>query len=346
MSLSIGFLGAGFISRTHRFFLNRCPVDHQIVAVHDPDPDKASAFAERRGAAIVDEDTLLDSVDVAFVTSWTSAHEQTVQNAADRGVAVFCEKPLAVDGAAAARMVAAVEDAGIASQVGLVLRFLPQFRWARHLLADPRAGRLMTIVFRDDQFIPTQSYYESDWRADPTRAGRGTLLEHSIHDVDIISYLGGSIGAVHGQVREFHGLDRIDDLAVATMELPHGALASLTSIWHDMTDRPSQRHIEVFCERLHVHLDGTPDGTATWRFADEHEESLSGPALLDACLDVDLGRRVDALEFGAGAMFNPVTEFLESVRDGRPPPLPLATALPAHEVVDRIYAEADGASSH
>ncbi len=345
MSLSIGFLGAGFISRTHRFFLKHCPVDHQITAVCDPDRAKAEALAERRGAAVVDEATLLDSVDVAFVTAWTSEHERLVRAAAERGVAVFCEKPLAADADTAGRMSAAVETAGVASQVGLVLRFLPQFRWARHLLADERAGRLMTVVFRDDQFIPTQSYYASDWRADPARAGRGTLLEHSIHDVDIISYMAGPIGEVHGRVREFHGLDRIDDLAVATMALPNEALATLTSIWHDMTDRPSQRHIELFAERLHIRLDGTPDGPVVWRYADAPEESLAGPALLDACLDVDLGRRVDALEFGTGAMFNPVTEFLEAVRDGRPSPLPLSTALPAHEVVDRIYADADRASA-
>ncbi|MEO1058011.1 MAG: Gfo/Idh/MocA family oxidoreductase [Actinomycetota bacterium] len=345
MSLSIGFLGAGFISRTHRFFLKHCSVDHQITAVFDPDRPKAEAFAERRGASVVDESALLDSVDVVFVTAWTSEHERLVREAAERGVAVFCEKPLAADATAAARMAAAVENAGVASQVGLVLRFLPQFRWARQLLTDERAGRLMTIVFRDDQFIPTQSYYASDWRADPARAGRGTLLEHSIHDVDIISYIAGPIGEVHGRVREFHGLDRIDDLAVATMALPNDALASLTSIWHDMTDRPSQRHIELFAERLHVRLDGTPEGPVVWRYADGPEESLAGPALLDACLDLGLGRRIDALEFGAGAMFNPVTEFLETVRDGRPSPLPLSTALPAHEVVDRIYADADRASA-
>ncbi len=345
MTLRVGFLGAGFISRTHRFFLKHAPVDHQIVAVYDPDRAKAEQLAARRGAAIVDEEEVLDLTDVVFITSWTSEHERLVRAAAERDVAVFCEKPLAPDAVAARRIVDAVERADVASQVGLVLRFLPQFRWARHLLADERAGRLMTIVFRDDQFIPIQGYYESSWRADPHRAGRGTLLEHSIHDVDIIDWMAGPIGEVHGVVREFHGIDRIDDLTVATMELAEGAVASLTSIWHDMIDRPSQRFIELFCERLHIRLDGTPEGPIVWRYAGEEERSLRGRALLNACIDQGLGERRDALQFGEGAMFNPVTPFLEAVRDGTAPPLPLSTALTAHDVVDRIYDTATRASA-
>jgi len=345
VTIDIGFLGAGFISRTHRFFLRHTPVDHRIVAVHDPDRARARAFAARRGADVLGEAELLDRVDAVFVTAWTSEHERLVAAAADRGVAVFCEKPLAPDAGGAARMVASVEAAGVPNQVGLVLRALPQFVYARHLLADARAGRLMAIAFRDDQFIPVQGYYESTWRIDPARCGRGTLLEHSIHDVDIMRHMaGGAAGPVErvsGVVRELHGHPRIDDLAVARLEFGGGGVATLTSIWHDIVDRPSQRHVEVFAERLQLTLDGTPDGALSWQFAGEERRTLRGRALAEACLDAGLGRRIDLLDVGDGAMFNPLTPFLEAIRDGRPSPLPLREALPAHELVDAIYASAD-----
>ena len=86
-------------------------------------------------------------------------------------MAVFCEKPVAVDAATVERMVAAVEAAGVVNQVGLVLRFLPSFRWLRHLIGDPRAGRVLAAVFRDDQYIPDQGIYGSTWRTDAARAG-------------------------------------------------------------------------------------------------------------------------------------------------------------------------------
>jgi predicted dehydrogenase len=341
VTIDIGFLGAGFISRTHRFFLRHVPVDHRIVAVHDPDLERARSFAARRGADVLAETELLDRVDAVFVTAWTSEHERLVAAAADRGLAVFCEKPLAPDAVGAARMVATVERAGVPNQVGLVLRSIPQFVYARHLLADARAGRLMAIAFRDDQFIPVQGYYESTWRIDPARCGRGTLLEHSIHDVDIIARLAGPVERVSGVVRELHGHPRIDDVALARLEFAGGGVASLTSIWHDIVDRPSQRHVEVFAERLELTLDGTPDGDLSWQFAGEERRTLRGRALAEACVDAGLARRVDMLDVGTGAMFNPLTPFLEAIRDGLPSPLPLREALAAHELVDAVYASAD-----
>lgn len=341
VTIEIGFLGAGFISRTHRFFLAHAPVDHRIVAVHDPDGERARVFAQRRGAEVMGEDDLLDRVDAVFVTAWTSTHERLVRAAAERGVAVFCEKPLAFDAIATRRMIDVVETAGVVNQVGLVLRSLPQFVYARHLLADERAGRLMTIAFRDDQFIPVQGYYESTWRVDPIRCGRGTLLEHSIHDVDIMRHVAGPVDRVSGVVREMHGHPRIDDLAVARLEFAGGAVASLSSIWHDIVDRPSQRHVELFAERLHITLDGTPDGALSWEFAGEEPRTLRGRPLAEACVDAGLGRGIDLLDVGDGAMLNPLTPFLEAIRDGRPSPLPFREALAAHELVDAIYDSAD-----
>ncbi len=354
MTLQIGFLGCGFISRTHSYFLKHTSIDHRVAAVYDVDRERAAAFAGRVGAEVaLHGEAVLDDVDAVFVTTWTSEHERLVAAAAERGVAVFCEKPLALDGAGARRIADSVESAGVVNQVGLVLRFLPQFVRARQLLADERAGRLMAVSFRDDQFIPIQSYYGSTWRVDPARCGRGTLLEHSIHDVDVLQWLGGPVDAVSGTVREFHGHPRIDDVASARLEFANGAVADLLSIWHDMTDRPSQRHIECFSEHLYLRLDGTPDGSMTWQFAGEPAVESAGRALLEDVLAADLPAASpflsdDVLDLRDGAMFNPLTPFLRALRDGVPSPLPLRAAVPAHDLVDAIYASADlgGAPVH
>ena len=123
---------------------------------------------------------------------------------------------------------------------------------ARHLLADERAGRVMTATLTDDQFLPVQGRYASTWRADPRRAGRGALLEHSIHDVDVLTWLLGPVTAVSAVARERHGLDRIDDATVGWLEFTSGALGTLTTVWHDQLERPNMRRLEVLCERLHM----------------------------------------------------------------------------------------------
>ncbi len=343
MTIRVGFIGTGFIARTHNWFLKHTAADHRIAAVHDLDVDRARAFADRVGAEVVDEDTLFDHVDAVFVTTWTSEHEHLVAAAAQRGVAVFCEKPLAVDAPSAERMADAVEAAGVVNQVGLILRFMPQFLHARTLIADERSGALLAVSFRDDQFIPIQSHYGSTWRVDPARCGRGTLLEHSVHDVDVMQWMCGPVESVSGAIREVHGYPRIDDVAVARLEFTNGGIASLTSIWHDIIDRPSLRNIEVFCENLYLHLDGEATNPITWQFAGEPVQSLDGEALARACVDAGHARERDLTLVPGGAMFNPLTPFLDAIANGTDSPLPLREALPAHHIVDAIYASADGA---
>jgi predicted dehydrogenase len=342
MTVRVGFVGTGFIARTHNWFLKHTVADHRIVAVHDLDVGRASAFADRVGAVVVDDESaLLDRVDAVFVTTWTSEHERLVAAAADRGVAVFCEKPLAVDATSARRMVDTVEAAGVVNQVGLVLRLVPQFIHARTLLADERAGRLLAVSFRDDQFIPIQGHYGSNWRVDPARCGRGTLLEHSIHDVDVMQWLCGRVDTVSGTVREVHGHPRIDDVAVARLEFASGGVASLTSIWHDIVDRPSQRNVEIFCENLYLRLDGEPTSPLAWQFTGEPAQTLAGPDLARACIDAGAARQRDLVPIADGAMFNPLTAFLDAIASGAPSPLPLREALDAHHIVDAVYASAD-----
>jgi predicted dehydrogenase len=341
VTIRVGFIGTGFIARTHNWFLKHTSADHRIVAVHDLDTERAREFAARVGAEAVGEEEVLDTVDAVFVTTWTSEHERLVATAADRGVAVFCEKPLGFDAAAAQRMVDAVEAAGVVNQVGLILRFMPQFLHARALLTDERSGRLLAVSFRDDQFIPIQSHYGSTWRIDPARCGRGTLLEHSIHDVDVMQWMCGPVESVTGTVREVHGHSGIDDVAVARLDFANGGIASLTSIWHDIVDRPSLRSIEIFCEHLYLHLDGEATSPLTWQFTGEPVETLGGDALARACIDAGLARERDLAPVPGGAMFNPLTPFLDAIADGSTSPLPLREALPAHRIVDAIYASAD-----
>jgi len=164
--------------------------------------------------------------------------------------------------------------------VGLVLRTSPALLAFRELVVDPAAGRLMNVVFRDDQFIPTQGMYDSDWRGDPARAGSGTLLEHSIHDVDILEWLGGPLERVSAQQAFFHGIEGIEDSVGVVGRYASGAGVSLTSIWHDILDRPSQRRIEAFCERRLVTLEGDIFGPVSVH-SDDDSFTLDGDDLVD-----------------------------------------------------------------
>lgn len=326
--IRIGFLGAGFISNLHRLFLDMSGVEHGIAAVHDPDAAKAAQFAAETGAQVVAEDELLDLVDAVYIATWTSEHPRLVAAAAEAGKAIFCEKPLATNLADVETMVRCVEQAGVVNQVGLVLRFLPPFRMVRRLLADERAGSVLAVVFRDDQYLPVQGQYGSTWRVDPAKCGHGTMLEHSIHDVDILRWWLGPVSALSASTRTYHGHPGIEDVAAVRLDFASGATATLTSVWHDMLERQSQRNIEVFCERLYIRVEDDFAGPVHWQFAGAEPQQVAGAALTDEVLkDEDRG--------------NPARAFLTAIAENRPAWPGFSEALPAHQVVDAVYRSAD-----
>jgi predicted dehydrogenase len=171
--------------------------------------------------------------------------------------------------------------------------------------------------------------YGSTWRQDPAKAGAGTLLEHSIHDLDILEHLLGPATSVACRTATFHELAGIDDVADVSLAFANGATASLTSVWHDVDERGSLRRVEVFAERLFAVVEGDWLGPVRWRFAGDEEESvLEGEALV-----AEVKRRGVRLGNQDGS-------FLRAVRTGSPPWPSLRDAVRAHVLADACYASA------
>ena len=347
--VKVGFLGTGFIATYHSKALRaaaRAGAPVEWAGVYDPDVDKARRFAAAAGAPVLaDEAEVIAASDAVYVTTWTSEHPRLVTAVVEAGKAVFCEKPLAVDLRSAEALVADVTSSGVVNQVGLVLRHSPAFHLARRLVHAPESGRFMSIVFRDDQYLPVQGQYGSDWRADRTKAGSGTLLEHSIHDLDLVEWLVGPMSSVNARSAHFHQIDGIEDLVVATLSWPSGATGTLTSVWHDVLARPSLRRVELFCERAHIVVEDDWLGPVTWT-RDDETGSLEGEALvaasgLGANGPFGLGAN-GPFGLGANGPFgpNPDGEFVAAVAEGRGAAPDVAAALRAHQLADAVYRSA------
>jgi predicted dehydrogenase len=327
----IGFLGAGLIATYHSKSLRRSGAPVVRIGVYDPDPRRAASFADASGhTAMVGEDEVLDTCDAVYVCTWTSEHLRQVEKAAARGLAIFCEKPLAFDLASAEKMAAMVDEAGVVNQVGLVLRRSPAYLWAKHLIDDEAAGHVMGIVFRDDQYIPVQGFYGSTWRGDRTLAGSGTLLEHSIHDVDMLRFLVSEIARVSAHTANFHGHDGIEDVATSSVRFDNGALGTLASIWHDNLARPNSRRVEIFCTRRHIVIEGDDwYGPVSWTDTDGQSHTLGAEQLSDAVVAIRDGSE------------NPDGEFIRSFVAGAPASPDFADAVKAHRIVGAMYTSAE-----
>ena len=327
--MRVGWLGAGHIATFHSKTLRAERMEDVAWAgVYDRDRERAERFAAASGATVAaSEEEVLDGCDAVFICTWTSEHRRLVEMAVDRDVAVFCEKPLATNVQDVSHMADLVDSAGVTNQVGLIMRRYPAFAVVRDLVADPSAGRLMSFVFRDDQWLPVPGEYGSMWRGDAAKAGAGVLLEHSIHDLDIIEAALAPIIAVAARSSSFHGLNGIEDLMVAMFDLGGGATGSLTTVWHDVAPRPSLRRLEVFCERRWIALEGDVFGPVKWTDADGRTGDLDADGVVSR-----------AAELGVSGW--PQRAFIEAARSGSAVSPSFRDAVRAHEVADAVYRSA------
>ena len=278
----------------------------------------------------------LGAADVVWVCTPTSGHRGAVDEALAAGVAVFCEKPLDRDLARATALAEAVEAAGVASQSGLVLRSAPVFRALRDLLAGGTLGAPMAVVFRDDQYFPIRGTYASEWRADVRQAGGGCLIEHSIHDLDILRFCFGEIDGLAARTANHAGHEGIEDLATVSLTFVSGLEAHLTSVWHDIMSRGSTRRIELFCRDGMVWLDDEFRGPLHVQTSDGTEvRACPSPPWVD-----ELPLADDEVGLAVRAYVEADRGFLDAVVEGRAPEPGLDVALEAHRLVDAAYRSA------
>jgi predicted dehydrogenase len=341
----VGLIGCGHIGRFHsrniRAVLRSGLVEGDYAAVTDRLPDRADSFAGITGAtAVGTAQRVFDTpgLSAVYVCTETAEHPDLVVDAAARGLHIFCEKPLAKTLSDVERMVAAADRARVITQVGLVLRYSPIYSVLKHLAEDPSLGPLLTAHLRDDQFFPIRGHYGSSWRGSFERAGGGTLIEHSIHDIDLFRWFFGEIDSVRCHTRNTTGHDRVEDVAMVTFQHRGGWQTTLSSIWHSIDSRASTRRFELFFENGWFATDHDFIGPIVYQRGDSAEARIEADDVLERYRELggldeaefDLARR------GVGEDL----AFLRAVRDGTSSFPDFRTALAAHRVVDACYRSA------
>lgn len=158
----VAIVGAGIRGRLFARCLRQNGAE--IVAVADPNHDRAAELAADFGAGVYpDHQALLaadriDRVDAVVVATPDPYHREVAVDAANAGKDLLVEKPLAttVDDAEAIR--AAVRHAGVRAMVAFENRWNPRFIAARDMVASGELGEVLFQCARlnDTVFVPTE----------------------------------------------------------------------------------------------------------------------------------------------------------------------------------------------
>jgi predicted dehydrogenase len=221
--LRIAIAGAGYIAGRHAGHLADLP-DVEVVAVADPQTERARQLADRVGArALADAVDLVHDpeVDALYLCVPPSAHGDLEIAALDRGLPLFIEKPLAVDVGTAERVAAAVAAAGVPVATGYHWRYLDTLERARELL-DGRPPRLLLGAWLDK--APRTPWWGQQ------RLSGGQTVEQVTHLLDVARVLAGEVVSLHAEgARGDGGPGDILDVCTAALRFESGAVGSFSS---------------------------------------------------------------------------------------------------------------------
>jgi predicted dehydrogenase len=186
--LRVAILGLGFIGRAHGDAYARLP-NVKLVAVGGCRAERLQRWKEPYPIQFYrDPDALLHGAvaDVVDICLPTFLHEEFVTKAANQGMHVICEKPLALTVAEVDRMLAVVGRTGVTFMVAQVLRFFAHYTKCRELVQE---GTLGDVFFASASRLAEPPQW-ADWFCDPKKSG-GALFDLHVHDLDYLVNLFG-----------------------------------------------------------------------------------------------------------------------------------------------------------
>lgn len=244
MTLRGALIGCGFFAENHLNSWRELDVD--LSAVCDLDASKSAATAAKHGVAhsYSDAAVMLDAEEPDFVDIATtvSSHRALVELAAQRGIAVICQKPLAIDLMEADSMIAACASAGVPFMVH------ENFRWQAPMIAvkeaiesgaigKPFFGR---ISFRHDFDVYALQPYLA-------QVDRMVILDLGIHLIDLARAFFGEVRSLSCVTQSVNPKVRGEDVATIVLEHLNGATCVVDASFytHDEPNPFPQTTIEI-----------------------------------------------------------------------------------------------------
>ena len=152
-------------------------------------------------------------------------HYPVAKEAAEMGVNVFCEKPVALNQAQAAEYVQLEKDHP-ELQIGICLqnRLNETTEKLKELIENETYGKVTGIRGMVPWARPKEYYDVKPWRGKWKTAGGGCMINQSVHTLDLLYYLAGPIKRLKASVSQVldYGIE-VEDTVTASLEFENGA---------------------------------------------------------------------------------------------------------------------------
>ncbi len=162
-----------------------------------------------------------------------------------------------------------------------------------------------------------------------------------MHDLDLLTWFFGPIARLRAWQQNRAGHPGVEDYVAVELEFASGLRAQLVNVWHDMLQRPSNRRLEIFCQRGFFASDHDMVGDVFVQIGDGEARRLSTGEVL-ARFEALLGR-VDARfrDWYAVPYLLQDLAFVEALLADRDPAPGLEVGVEAQRIAAAVYRAAD-----
>ncbi len=272
--LRVALVGCGRIADKHFETIKNFKEDIELVAVCDNQVDRLEKAQQLHGVSgYLDYSTLLEAVDLDMVilTTPSGIHAEQTIEAAEAGVHVVTEKPMATRWKDGVAMVKACDDANVRLFVVKQNRRNATIQLLKQAIDKGRFGKIYSVQLNVFWTRP-QEYYDQDaWRGTWEYDG-GALMNQASHYIDLMDWMIGPVANVQAMTATLARDIEVEDTAVANIRWRSGALGALNV---SMLTYPQnlEGSITILGEKGTVRVGGVAvNEIQQWQFEDAQDE--------------------------------------------------------------------------
>jgi len=223
--MRVGIVGSGVMAEVHARGWRT--TEAELLGCTSTNLEQATRLARQFEIGVYKTySDLLQDVDIVDICVPTHLHKDMVLQAASAKRHVVCEKPIALRLLDGLEMIEACDKAGVRLFIAMVVRFFPQYRLSRELVARGQIGRLGVMRLKRVSFVPQKQ--GDNWYLDESRSG-GMVVDLMIHDFDYARWLGGDVERVYARLNQ--ATEGPGQYAQAILRFKGGPMALIEGGW-------------------------------------------------------------------------------------------------------------------
>lgn len=249
--LGWGVAGTGWVARDYAIPAILASSNGTLLALHDARPDALARAAVLAPGAAASASLAAflgtPGLQAVYVATPNDAHRPLVEAAAQAGLAVLCEKPMASSAADAAAMLAACDAAEVLYATAFDQRFHPAHVRLAKLVRTGKLGQVTAVRVVYACWVPP-GWAADNWRVARGRAGGGALIDLAPHGLDLAAMLLGqdvvTVAALGQAAVHDYADPTVEDGAMLLARTDGGVLVQL-HVAYNCPETLPRRRLEV-----------------------------------------------------------------------------------------------------